>query len=214
MISVILSGACWRTCAGACSGRQTEAILRTYRGQRSEFGCEVTVDGRPLRLRSDLTGASTTTFEWGQNGNRQLALALLSDLLGDDEKAKRLCGVFEREVVGRLPHESWTMSDSALVAALGSVDGRQLHPSDNGNGARIAAPQARAPKKVMEDPKRSGRPDKPLETLTVAAAAAAKQVNHETIARLAYDIWERNGRIDGRALGDWLEAEARLRAQR
>lgn len=188
--------------------------MKTYRGERTEFGCEVTVDGSPLRLRADLSSGTTTTFDWGQPGSRQLSLALLSDLLGDDEKATRLCGLFEREVVARLPVESWTMTDSALVAALASVERRQPHQSDNGNGARVVQQDPRAPKKMHEDPKKAVRADKPLGAKTVSPAVAAKPVSYETIAGLAYEIWEKNGRVDGRALSDWLEAEARLRAKK
>ena len=34
----------------------------------------------------------------------------------------------------------------------------------------------------------------------------------EEIATRAYEIYERNGRVDGRALDDWLAARAALRA--
>ena len=37
--------------------------MRTYHGQRTARGCEVTVDGRPLRMRSDLSGNATTAFD-------------------------------------------------------------------------------------------------------------------------------------------------------
>ena len=56
--------------------------MRIYHGERTERGCEMTVDGRPLRLRSDLSGNATTAFDWGYIGSGQLSLALLSDFLG------------------------------------------------------------------------------------------------------------------------------------
>jgi hypothetical protein len=37
--------------------------MRTYQGERTEDGCVVTVDGRPLRMRSDLSGNATTAFD-------------------------------------------------------------------------------------------------------------------------------------------------------
>jgi Protein of unknown function (DUF2934) len=40
------------------------------------------------------------------------------------------------------------------------------------------------------------------------------EITHEWIAVAAYYIWEHNGRTEGRALRDWLQAEARLRAER
>jgi hypothetical protein len=38
------------------------------------------------------------------------------------------------------------------------------------------------------------------------------EVNQETVAKLAYEIWERKGRMEGHYLDDWLEAEAQLTA--
>jgi len=99
--------------------------MRTYHGERTEGGCRVTVDGRPLRLRSDLSGNATTAFDWGYVGSGQLSLALLSDFLGDDRRAEALVPEFEEAVIAELPHHSWTLTDSDLAAAialLGGVD--------------------------------------------------------------------------------------------
>ena len=35
--------------------------------------------------------------------------------------------------------------------------------------------------------------------------------SHEAIARRAYEIWERKGRLDGQCQQNWQEAEAELR---
>jgi len=35
---------------------------------------------------------------------------------------------------------------------------------------------------------------------------------HSEIAALAYQLYEARGRVDGRAVDDWLEAERRLRS--
>lgn len=35
-------------------------------------------------------------------------------------------------------------------------------------------------------------------------------VRHEQIAKLAYELWERNGRPTGTAMSDWLRAERML----
>ena len=64
--------------------------MRVYHGERTDDGCKVTVDGVPLRVRSDLSGASAA-FDWGYVGNGQLSLALLSDLPGNEPKVKALC---------------------------------------------------------------------------------------------------------------------------
>ncbi len=39
-----------------------------------------------------------------------------------------------------------------------------------------------------------------------------QEVTQETVAKLAYEIWERKGRMEGHYLDDWLEAEAQLTA--
>ena len=96
--------------------------MRVYHGERTDEGCKVTVDGVPLRVRSDLSGA-TAAFDWGYVGNGQLSLALLSDLLGDEPKVKALVKAFEREVVAALPRDSWTFTDAELAAAVRTLAG-------------------------------------------------------------------------------------------
>src|SRR4030095_11549103 len=97
--------------------------MKTYHGQRTQRGCEVTVDGKPLQMRSNLSGNATTAFDWGYVGTGQLAVALLADLLGNDAKAKALSAAFENAVVANLPHESWTMTEYALATALAPLVG-------------------------------------------------------------------------------------------
>ena len=96
--------------------------MRVYHGERTDRGCKVTVDGVPLRVRSDLSGAAAA-FDWGYVGNGQLSLALLSDLLGDERKVKDLCKAFEREVVAALPRDAWTVTDAELAAAVRTLAG-------------------------------------------------------------------------------------------
>ena len=100
--------------------------MRTYHGERTEAGCGVTVDGRPLRVRSDLSGNATTAFDWGYAGTGQLSLALLSDYLGDDDpRAKALAPAFEKDVVAHLPHDRWTLTDDDLAAAVAPLPGAE-----------------------------------------------------------------------------------------
>ena len=47
---------------------------------------------------------------------------------------------------------------------------------------------------------------------TAAGFPKTLEVTQETVARLAYEIWERKGRMEGHYLDDWLEAEAQLTA--
>jgi hypothetical protein len=115
--------------------------MRTYRGKRTERGCEVTVDGKPLRMRSNLSGNATTAFDWGYAGTGQLSVALLADLLGSDAKAKAMCEVFENAVVANLPHDSWSMTEYAMATALAplvGVDGARAD-DDPANAAARAA---------------------------------------------------------------------------
>jgi hypothetical protein len=93
-------------------------MMKTYHGERTEDGCVVTVDGRPLRMRSDLSGNATTAFDWGYIGGGQLALALLSDFFGSDRKAIAMSEAFEQHVIAVLPVDSWTLTDCALATAL------------------------------------------------------------------------------------------------
>ena len=97
--------------------------MKTYHGERTEQGCDVTVDGEPLQPRSDLSGNATTAFDWGFVGSGQLSVALLSDFLGNDTKAKAMCEMFEKDVVAELPHDSWTMTGDDVATALARLVG-------------------------------------------------------------------------------------------
>ena len=54
--------------------------MSTYSGVRTDAGCVVTVDGKPLGPRLDLFNHSPTGFEWGYfgSGPAQLALAIVA----------------------------------------------------------------------------------------------------------------------------------------
>lgn len=97
--------------------------MKFYHGQRTPNGCEVDVidvqdpnGGYALNPRHDLRNHSPTGFEWGYTGSgpAQLALALLADALGDDEKAQRHYQDFKFKVVTRLPHDRWDMSQEDI----------------------------------------------------------------------------------------------------
>ena len=93
--------------------------MKVYEGGRSLDGAVVTVDGRPLNPRFDLKRFSAMGFEWTYEGDgpRQLALALLSDHLGDDQKALALTETFMREVVSVLDN-AWHLTSEEIDAAL------------------------------------------------------------------------------------------------
>jgi hypothetical protein len=91
-----------------------------YHGWRDITGtAHVKVDLKPLNLRLDLANHSPTGFEWGYGGSgpAQLALAMLADVIGDDEVALRLHQKFKWKVISRLSDEHWFM-DADLVRAI------------------------------------------------------------------------------------------------
>ena len=98
--------------------------MKVYEGARSLAGALVTVDGRPLPPRHDLRLLSKAGFEWTYEGAgpAQLALALLADHLGDDQRALKEYERFMREVVANLDN-AWRLSSDDIDAALGRLDG-------------------------------------------------------------------------------------------
>jgi hypothetical protein len=96
--------------------------MKVYRGGRSLDGAVVTVDGNPLPPRYDLKRLSSTGFEWTYEGAgpAQLALALLADHLGDDNKALTLYERFMRRVVAELDN-SWELTSGDIDAALADL---------------------------------------------------------------------------------------------
>ena len=96
--------------------------MKIYAGGRSLAGAEVTVDGKKLDPRFDLKRLSPTGFEWTYEGNgpAQLALALLADHLGDDDRALQLYDRFMRVVVADLDN-SWELTSADIDAALANL---------------------------------------------------------------------------------------------
>ncbi len=91
--------------------------MATYRGVRTETGCRVTVDDRPLKPRLDLRNHSPSGLEWGYlgSGPAQLALALLAHALGDED-ALAVYQEFKREMVAPLDEDEWTMTSEQIAA--------------------------------------------------------------------------------------------------
>jgi hypothetical protein len=132
--------------------------MSVYRGERTDEGCQVTVDREPLPARSDLSGA-TAPFDWGYVGNGQLSLALLAHLLGDGQKAKSLCAAFERAVVARLPHDHWAITDDQLAAAVRALEAADGPPAAEAAGGPGPAASA--------DPRFPAFGDMPVDTSTL-----------------------------------------------
>jgi hypothetical protein len=97
-------------------------LVKVYEGGRSLAGAVVTVDGRPLPPRHDLKLLSRAGFEWTYEGAgpAQLALALLADHLGDDQKALRHYERFMRSVVADLDN-AWRLTSDDIDEALRAI---------------------------------------------------------------------------------------------
>src|SRR5947208_14323628 len=113
--------------------------MKHYVGERTPEGCEVDVldsthpsGGYPLAPRHDLRNHSPDGFNWGYPGSgpAQLALALLADALGDDERAQRFYQDFKFKVIGRLEGDSWELSQEDIRQAVSALE------AERGKGRR------------------------------------------------------------------------------
>ena len=97
--------------------------MKRYEGRREGYAADVSVNGRPLNPRLDLWNHSPTGFEWGYGGSgpAQLALALLADHFGDDQRAVELHHYFKWEVVAKLPKRGWTLTSRQIEQALSAL---------------------------------------------------------------------------------------------
>jgi hypothetical protein len=93
--------------------------MKTYSGARTMDGIRVLVDGEPLDERCDLKQMSDAGFEWTYEGSApaQLALAILADHLGDDQRALSQYEAFMRDVVANLEND-WEMTSEDVDVAL------------------------------------------------------------------------------------------------
>lgn len=101
--------------------------MKSYRGRRTEQGCEVVVEdegvSRPLPPRHDLRNHSPTGFEWGYSGSgpAQLALALAADALGD-ERAQDVYQRLKFKLVGGLPKDGWVLTEDRVRSAAEAIE--------------------------------------------------------------------------------------------
>jgi len=96
--------------------------MKIYQGCRKGQNT-VRVDGPPLDPRLDLRKHSPTGFEWGYGGSgpAQLALAILTDHLGDDEQALNLYQRFKWQVIAELPYKRWTLTSEEIDRAIQAI---------------------------------------------------------------------------------------------
>ena len=112
-------------------------ILRPVRYVGDPFTGRVTVEPlkrggerRLLLLRHELRNHART-FSWGYRGEgpAQLALAILADAIGNDQRAVRLYQLFKNEVIAGLqPEQPWSLSHYAVVAWVRQAE-RALSPA-------------------------------------------------------------------------------------
>jgi hypothetical protein len=96
--------------------------MKTYEGRRTIDGLTVTVNGQRLDEHYDVKCFSKYGFEWTYEGAspQQLALAILVDYLGENEKALRLSQPFMQRVVANLDND-WTLSGDEIDSALRKI---------------------------------------------------------------------------------------------
>ena len=89
------------------------AISKIYAGDRTIDGAVVRVDG------ADLPRLAGCNFEWGYEGASPLSLAeaILTDHLGDAQRARALAPRFMRDVVANFANE-WEMTSEGIDLAL------------------------------------------------------------------------------------------------
>ena len=103
----------------------------------------------PLPLRLDLFNHSPTGFSWGYGGSgpAQLALALLADALGDDDRAIRLHQCFKFKVVACWPEgERWWITADQIMAVVKIIEQENTQAARDNNEAQAteAALRSRA----------------------------------------------------------------------
>jgi hypothetical protein len=99
--------------------------MKVYEGKRTIDGLVVTVDGAPLPEHYEIKCFTRFGFEWTYEGEspRQLALAILVDHLGDNDRALRLSAPFMKEVIANLDND-WRLSGADIDAALRNLEAK------------------------------------------------------------------------------------------
>ena len=84
--------------------------IKFFTGQRTAAGAVVTVDGEPLRTRTE-TVFHAAGFDWGHNGSAaaQLAFALLADVY-DVATARLVYLQFRAEVIAKFGRDHWLLN--------------------------------------------------------------------------------------------------------
>jgi hypothetical protein len=102
-----------------------EGHVRTFEGKRTIDGLVVTVDGKRLDEHYGVKRYTTWGFEWTYEGEspQQLALAVLVEHLGDNDRAIRLSDAFMRKVIANLDND-WVLSGDEIERAIAEIEGK------------------------------------------------------------------------------------------
>jgi hypothetical protein len=102
-----------------------EGHVRTFEGKRTIDGLVVTVDGKRLDEHYGVKRYTTWGFEWTYEGEspQQLALAVLVEHLGDNDRAIRLSDDFMRKVIANLDND-WVLSGDEIERAIAEIEGK------------------------------------------------------------------------------------------
>ena len=97
--------------------------MKSYEGKRTIDGLVVTVDGQLLAEHYEVKRFTKFGFEWTYEGDspQQLALAILTDYLGDNARAIRLSEPFMKRVVANLDND-WQLTGAEIDAAVRSIE--------------------------------------------------------------------------------------------
>jgi hypothetical protein len=96
--------------------------MKVYEGRRTIDGLVVTVDGKALPEHYEVKRFTRFGFEWSYEGEspQQLALAILVDFLGDNDRAIGLSELFMKEVVANLDND-WRLTGGEVEAAVRGI---------------------------------------------------------------------------------------------
>jgi len=99
--------------------------MKTYEGKRTIDGLVVTVDGKRLDEHYEVKRFAKYGFEWTYEGEspQQLALAILVDYLGDNQRALRLSQPFMQSIVANLDND-WVLKGGDIDRAIKDIEQR------------------------------------------------------------------------------------------
>lgn len=107
---------------------------KRYVGERTPDGVQVVViqpngEAYPLNPRFDLRMHSPDGFNFGYGGSgpSQLALALLADALGDDDRAQANYQAVKFRVIGRLSGDRFELTEQQLRQVVDEIETYPIH---------------------------------------------------------------------------------------